>query len=291
MSMFANLVNNAQLHEFNIELEKRDACYFPGSNVSGRLVLRAKVPLEVEKVKVMINGIARLKIKSKLTKSGIECVNTNTDLINSVETVAPEKAEQLPDDIVTSVEAKSISALYTVRAEITFRTEENETKKFCAVKGFTVVEPFDLNGLPVCYFEPAVHVLSKKFGLFSCTGGQIKLNFTISRTAFVCGENISIEGKIENKTDRRIDKVVAILQQVFIVSGQNDESNSTTPETSVLDVSDIHEDNLALFVDEGQAIRIERNFAIPAMPPRHHYVDNSSKQRTRGTPQFVVACK
>lgn len=63
-----------------------------------------------------------------------------------------------------------------------------------AVKGFTIIETFDLNVLPYRYFEPPSHHLAKKFGLFSCTGGQIKLHFTICRSAFVCGENISIEG-------------------------------------------------------------------------------------------------
>jgi len=37
---------------------------------------------------------------------------------------------------------------------------------------------------------------------------------------------------------------------------------------NVYDVSDIHEDNLALFVDEGISLKIERNFAIPPLPSR-----------------------
>lgn len=82
-----------------------------------------------------------------------------------------------------------------------------------AVRGITIVENFDLNLLPCTqYFEPNQHNLVRKFGrisfslsfikkswilgLFSCTGGHIRLNFSICRSAFVCGENIIIEGEV-----------------------------------------------------------------------------------------------
>jgi hypothetical protein len=57
-----------------------------------------------------------------------------------------------------------------------------------------MVERFDVARLPNTYFQPASHHLTKKFGLFSCTGGQIRLHFSINRSAFVSGENIVIEG-------------------------------------------------------------------------------------------------
>jgi hypothetical protein len=87
-------------------------------------------------------------------------------------------------------------------------------------------------------------------GLFSCTGGQIRLHFSIPRSAFVCGENIAIDGRVENKTDRRIgerytdnllmasekakiaDKVYAVLQQVVVI--YNDSKNPNLKVTASL---------------------------------------------------------
>jgi hypothetical protein len=43
-----------------------------------------------------------------------------------------------------------------------------------------------------------------------------------------------------------VDKVAAVLQQVVVVHGSQKGLN-----LNLLDVTDIHEDNLALFVDQG----------------------------------------
>ncbi|KAI3413919.1 hypothetical protein GPALN_011393 [Globodera pallida] len=170
---------------------------------------------------------------------------------------------QLPSaGLCTSLESKSASVLYTLRVALVYRNFDNEIRRVNAVRGFTVVERFDLALLPDNYFEPTAHHLVKKFGLFSCTGGQLRLNFSICRSAFVCGENIIIEGRLENRTDRRVDKVAAVLQQVVVVHG-----SSKTDDLNLLDVSDIHEDNLALFVDQGTTLKIDRYFALPPLPP------------------------
>uniref|UniRef100_A0A914DHB8 Arrestin C-terminal-like domain-containing protein n=1 Tax=Acrobeloides nanus TaxID=290746 RepID=A0A914DHB8_9BILA len=261
------------IQEFSIELEKKDGCFNPGDLVSGRIVVKARQNIELEQVTVLLYGSAKPKGRVRTADSS----TSNTELIyihkilrllsssqnlnsNVEEYLAFE--ESLPLEIPTSVESKSASILYLIKAQLVFKTEENETKTVTAIRGITIVEPFDLNILPPRYFEPPTYHLAKKFGLFSCTGGSIKLTFTICRLAFVCGENISIEGRIENKTDRRVDKVAAVLQQVIMVMSEDESS-----EANILDVSDIHEDNLALFVDEGSSIKIERNFPIPPLPP------------------------
>jgi hypothetical protein len=71
---------------------------------------------------------------------------------------------------------------------------DNEIRRVNAVRGFSVVECFDLARIGNYYFQPTSHQLAKKFGLFSCTGGQIRLHFAINRSAFVCGEHMIIEG-------------------------------------------------------------------------------------------------
>ena len=81
---------------------------------------------------------------------------------------------------------------------------ENELCLVKAVRGITLVELVDLNRSPKIYFEPRIESEQRKFGWFACTGGQMKLNLTLERTAFVCGEGVSIIGK----TDYYILKVL-----------------------------------------------------------------------------------
>ncbi|KJH44797.1 hypothetical protein DICVIV_09179 [Dictyocaulus viviparus] len=63
-----------------------------------------------------------------------------------------------------------------------------------AVRGFTVIEELDLNKLPTSYFEPISEYEHRKFGCFSCFGGQIRLTLHMDRSAFVCGEGMTIVG-------------------------------------------------------------------------------------------------
>uniref|UniRef100_A0AC34Q5E8 Arrestin C-terminal-like domain-containing protein n=1 Tax=Panagrolaimus sp. JU765 TaxID=591449 RepID=A0AC34Q5E8_9BILA len=280
MATFSNFVNDPHLNDFSIELDKKDSCYNPGDLIVGKVVLRSKQDIEVGSLKFIFFGAAKFKTKNKSNENyGIYLNNqmesiTETQKVEAEKTINVQFEQKLPNNAVTSLESKNASVLYIVKAQMRFKTEENVTRIVTSLKGLTVVEKFDLNVLSRQYFEPPNYNLTKKFGLFSCTGGHIKLTFTVCRSAFVCGENISIEGRIENKTDRRVDKVAAVLQQVIIVTGSGVDGEES--ETSILDVSDIHEDNLALFVDEGHSIRIQRNFAIPALPPSTMITDYST---------------
>uniref|UniRef100_A0A914MGA2 Arrestin C-terminal-like domain-containing protein n=1 Tax=Meloidogyne incognita TaxID=6306 RepID=A0A914MGA2_MELIC len=176
--------------------------------------------------------------------------------------------------LVTSLESKSVSVLYTIQLELMYRNnksdEEIKAKTIC---GFTLVDCFDLARMPKFYFLPHVQNIVKKFGLFSCTGGQIRLHFSINRVAFVGGENIVIEGKIENRTDRRVDKVAARLQQLVEINMARDCKNS-----NLTDVNEIHEDSLALFVDPGSTLKFVRYFALPPLPPSSYALDGSDPE-------------
>ncbi|KAL3123634.1 hypothetical protein niasHT_005662 [Heterodera trifolii] len=287
----------AQLRQLAIELEEGDVCFAPGDVISGYIVIGVSQPtngapppygaddgmteqnqLEMVELKLRMHGGAKVKGRHK-GNSAKETLLTGEEL-NLMEMgelkqcpdtrlIQPGSEKLIkfeiklpPVGLCTSLESKSASVLYTLRVAFVYRNIDNEIRQVNAVRGFTVVERFDLTLLPECYFAPTTHHLVKKFGLFSCTGGQLRLNFSICRSAFVCGENIIIEGRLENKTDRRVDKVAAVLQQVVVVHG-----NSQTGDLNLLDVSDIHEDNLALFVDQGTTLKIDRYFALPPLPP------------------------
>lgn len=91
-----------------------------------------------------------------------------------------------------------------------------------------MIESLDLNKISKTWFEPKTEFEQRKFGWFACTGGHIRLHLTFERSAFVCGEaipfigrfnfsnynsNCSFQGKIENKSDRRIEKVSVCLMR------------------------------------------------------------------------------
>uniref|UniRef100_A0A915DAA8 Arrestin C-terminal-like domain-containing protein n=1 Tax=Ditylenchus dipsaci TaxID=166011 RepID=A0A915DAA8_9BILA len=234
----------SSLSEFSIELDDAsDGCYRPGQTINGNVVVgmsSTSAPIEIVLLKLRFCGRARIKGKVKgidpnseqiYLKDDLELVSQSSQPI----TIGANKHElfrfqkKLKKELYTSVESKSASIVYCIRAYCTYRTQ-------------------------------------------GILGGQIKLNFSLSRSAFVCGENITIEGRIENKTDRRVDKVAAVLQQVIVIYG--DENHLKDSELNLLDVSDIHEDNLALFVDEGASVKIERNFALPPFHPGNWKIRN-----------------
>ncbi|KIH64979.1 arrestin domain protein [Ancylostoma duodenale] len=132
-----------------------------------------------------------------------------------------------------------------------------------AVRGITVIEELDLNKLSKSYFEPISEFEHRKFGWLSCFGGQIRLTLNIDRTAFVCGEGMTVVGRIENKSDRHIEKVSASFQRI-IRFGTEIEENT---ETSLTDTQEMQEDILAMYVEEGASIKIDKKIHIPPVVP------------------------
>ncbi|KAI1708923.1 ARRestin Domain protein [Ditylenchus destructor] len=264
--------NTSSMSEFVIEFEEMtDGCYRPGQTITGAVVVSvsaSSAAIEIISLKIRFCGSARVKCKAKAIDPKHELIYMDEE-IDLLESKGQQQVESNEEQLFPF--------------EKKLRSEENEIKTVNAVRGITIVENFDLNLLPCTqYFEPNQHNLVRKFGLFSCTGGHIRLNFSICRSAFVCGENIIIEGRIENKTDRRVDKVAAVLQQVIVVYGDSNQSKDN--ETNLLDVTDIHEDNLALFIDEGAAVRIERNFALPPLPPSTFALDGTEPNARTASP-------
>ncbi|GMT36955.1 hypothetical protein PFISCL1PPCAC_28252, partial [Pristionchus fissidentatus] len=88
------------------------------------------------------------------------------------------------------------------------------------------------------------------------------------RTAFVCGESLNINGRIENRSDRRIEKVSVTIQQIIKTREKKKNGETNKDEVTWLsDIVDIHEDSLALFVDAGAIIKIDRKLHIQPLPP------------------------
>ncbi|GMR61636.1 hypothetical protein PMAYCL1PPCAC_31831, partial [Pristionchus mayeri] len=88
------------------------------------------------------------------------------------------------------------------------------------------------------------------------------------KLAFVCGESLSITGRIENRSDRRIEKVSVTIQQILRTREKKRNVEADKDEVFwAVDSVDIHDDSLALFVDAGANIKIDRRLHIPPLPP------------------------
>ncbi|VDM53904.1 unnamed protein product [Angiostrongylus costaricensis] len=138
-----------------------------------------------------------------------------------------------------------------------------------AVRGITIIEELDLNKLSKSYFEPIAEFEHRKFGWFSCFGGQIRLTLNMDRSAFVCGEGMTIVGRIENKSDRHIEKVSACLQRIIRFGTEIDESN----ETPLTDIQEMQEDFLAMSIEGGSCIKIDKKINIPPLVPSTPFRD------------------
>ena len=71
-----------------------------------------------------------------------------------------------------------------------------------------------------------------------------------------------LTGRIENKSNRRVDKVSAILIQRIRYESVADPMIHYHIESC-----NVHEESLALFIDAEESIKIDRNFAIPPLAP------------------------
>ncbi|VDM77925.1 unnamed protein product [Strongylus vulgaris] len=139
-----------------------------------------------------------------------------------------EFEDVLPDCIPSSFYSAKGHVQYSIIAVLEYKNNDGEPSMVKAVRGITIIEELDLNKLSKSYFEPISEFEQRKFGWFSCFGGQIRLTLNIDRTAFVCGEGMT---------------------------------------TSLIDMQEMQEDILAMSVEQGANIKIDKKIHIPPVVP------------------------
>ncbi|CAJ0576241.1 unnamed protein product, partial [Mesorhabditis spiculigera] len=241
------------LTDFCIEFQKPEPCYVWGDSIKGKVIMKTQpqTQLDVISVKLLICGFNKHKARQK-----------ERYILNGPVTYYDGKKEipfqeTLPPDLATSVETKIGAIAYYLKATLLYKSKDGYDTNVHAVRGFTVIEDCDLNLMPKIWFEERSQVVHRKFGLFSCT------------ECFCSGEYVNITGRIENKSDKRVEKVSAIIQQrAQIKDGDSDKGSADT------DVVEVFEESLALFVDPGVVLKIEKNMPIPVLPPSTPPDDN-----------------
>ncbi|ETN70601.1 arrestin domain protein [Necator americanus] len=260
------------LTEFMIDLSRKDCCFSPGDTLHGRIHLKlSEGSIDITSLKITLTGLGRVNIKGKreesLQKSLIymkkewTIINSPTSLFEHERSYDFE--DTLPESIPSSFYSSKGHVQYSIIAVLEYKNNDGEPSMVKAVRGITVIEELDLNKLSKTYFEPISEFEHRKFGWFSCFGGQIRLTLNIDRTAFVCGEGMSVVGRIENKSDRHVERVSASFQRI-IRFGNYIEQNT---ENTLVDIQEMQEDILAMYVEEGASIKIDKKIHIPPVVP------------------------
>ncbi|CAJ0576293.1 unnamed protein product, partial [Mesorhabditis spiculigera] len=271
------------LTDFCIEFQKPEPCYVWGDSIKGKVIMKTQpqTQLDVISVKLLICGFNKHKARQKGPHTENAFMKKERYILNGPVTYYDGKKEipfqeTLPPDLATSVETKIGAIAYYLKATLLYKSKDGYDTNVHAVRGFTVIEDCDLNLMPKIWFEERSQVVHRKFGLFSCTGGLVRLAIALKQSAFCSGEYVNITGRIENKSDKRVEKVSAIIQQrAQVRDGDADKGSADT------DVAEVFEESLALFVDPGVVLKIEKNMPIPVLPPSTPPDDNLLNRATK----------
>uniref|UniRef100_A0A914V716 Arrestin C-terminal-like domain-containing protein n=1 Tax=Plectus sambesii TaxID=2011161 RepID=A0A914V716_9BILA len=253
--------------EFVIEFDHDDAVYRPGDTVKGHVIVKLGHSTAVQHLTAMLLGRGQTSTPGKqgeaikeeviYAKTEWACIEKpGKAIVEGTHTFA--FTQRLPDSLPGSIEGQFGQIRYMIKAALSFVQGGSSITTLSARRAFTVLETNDLNTVPQSLREPVVRSSVKKFGRFSCTGGQVKFTASVGRQAFVAGENVPINGRLENRSNNRVDKASAVLVMITTYLS----SSGQPPRTDRFEVS---EEALALFVDPGAVIKIERNFALPAL--------------------------
>ncbi|CAI5455444.1 unnamed protein product [Caenorhabditis angaria] len=261
------------LLECMIELENRDAVFWCGENVKGNLHLKlSDGSIQITSLRLLFHGYGKISCKGKKDEPLQECMTylkKSSDLVSQSFVLQQQEysfpfEETLPDHLPTSVYSTKGHIQYIVQCTLEYKTSNGQPSIVKAIRGITICESLDLNKIPKSWFESKTEFEQRKFGWFSCTGGHIRLNVTIERCAFVCGEAISFIGKIENKSDRRIEKVtVTLVKSIIFGETEGEQVN----ENIVTDSQNVLEDLLAMYIEEGCFNKIVKKVHIPSTSP------------------------
>ncbi|ULT82250.1 hypothetical protein L5515_017766 [Caenorhabditis briggsae] len=260
------------LLECMLELTKKDACYSWGDTIQGKLNLKiSDGSIEITSLRILFHGYGKIHCKGKkdeLLQENMTYMKKYSNVISHPLIISqPEYSisieETLPDQLPTSVYSSKGHIQYVIQCTMEYRSAAGTPNLVKAVRGITVVESLDLNKISKTWFEPKTEFEQRKFGWFACTGGHIRLHLTFERSAFVCGEAIPFIGKIENKSDRRIEKVSVCLMRNTRFGNDVEED----VENATVDNHLIQEDLMAMYIEEGCVNKIDKKVHIPCTAP------------------------
>ncbi|KAI6176840.1 SWIM-type domain-containing protein [Aphelenchoides bicaudatus] len=278
---------------FNILFENEQAVFTPGDELVGKIFIHPIHTIQISPIKLSYKGYGTLCDQNEVLLETMKYWDKTIDLgINITELDGGQDhfipfKETLPINLETSIESKSLTINYLIKARFTYRFDNN-VFPLATIRGFTLIAPVYLDYLDMHYFKPTSYLATKKYGGFLCMAGHINLKIDIERTAYVSAENLVIEGVVENNSGKRVDNVIAILQKSWArytsssskVVGSCEKPLLTTVSTEVINVK---KENLAMYIDPHKQQKIARNFAVPTCRPssfemihvNHHLVNVS----------------
>ncbi|KAI6188248.1 Arrestin-C domain-containing protein [Aphelenchoides besseyi] len=272
---------------FNILFEKEGA-YQPGDELKGMIFFYLNRDVQLSPIRLYFRGIGNLyDPKNETLIESVKYWDKTVDLGTKVidykggNEYSIQFKETLPLNLETSIESRSLTITYSIKARLTYGTPQNKVRPLSTIRGFTVVSPVHLDYVdPQKYLErlsfSAQNRNNYTFFLPCSTRGRISVTINLERSAYVCGENIALTGSITNNSSRRLDSVTAVMQKIVSVYSMSTSSPklagfSTNERTSYNQLSTeilkVKEETLCMYCDSHSTTTINRNFAAATVRP------------------------
>ncbi|CAF0905004.1 unnamed protein product [Brachionus calyciflorus] len=220
---------------FMVNLKKPNPIYYAGETLSGNLELRINTRMKINSIKMHVYGKARVwwqetehyrshgKSHSRTcTYSAYEnyiesclffLVKQNDELYIEAGYYSYPFNILLPSNLPTSFEHRIGNIRYSLVATIDIPWAFDVH----SVRSFSVLSHFDLNSMQALRQPMGVSGM-KQFCCGPCKSDPViisrpSFSVSISKTGFVPGETIFFSVKIDNKSNKKLDKITIYLNQ------------------------------------------------------------------------------
>ncbi|XP_051165266.1 arrestin domain-containing protein 17-like [Leptopilina boulardi] len=267
------------LKDFKILFDNPWKTYYPGQNVTGRILLVLDSPKKIRGICVKMKGEAntswtadkqqlnnegRYENEQQLLTGHEEYFSIKYNVVGQssdgeVELKAGEHFYpfmcSLPPNIPSSFESDLGYVRYTIKAILDRPWKfDHETKD-----AFTVVSSFDLNTESRA-MEPIMEEKTKTFCCLCCASAPLSVNISLPVRGYVPGQSMPIKVNVENQSGVEVTTVKLILQKVVTYRVNTPHTDTKTEYMTIAEVSKGP-------VDGNGNVSYEQSLDIPALPP------------------------
>ncbi|XP_077555987.1 arrestin family protein Vdup1 isoform X1 [Haemaphysalis longicornis] len=238
-----------KLQKFLVLLDNESLLYFPGSFLSGKVVveLEEEIPVTGLYFHIVGEGVVRLTDKSKVNTSDREnYIDFRMRLLGENTPKAGSPARVL--FLSPGVHSFPFKLGLPLGLPSTFLGKHGWVQYFCkaALKEpggithknqqvFIVMSPIDLNLEPNLLTQPFHCEIEESLGMTCFSSGRLSCRVRLDKGGYVPGESICIFASIENNTRVSIRKTRAVLTETIQYTAKNKVVQAETRELAFLE--------------------------------------------------------
>ncbi|CAL2031301.1 unnamed protein product [Caenorhabditis brenneri] len=279
--------------DLKIEFDSPNNVYFPGQEVTGRVILKSKDPIKASFLKICIHGEAHtgwyqtdlipyINSENEKQYDHRQVKYSGRVVYLKEETIAWMSTEgnnrippgtniyqfsfELPAECTPSLEGSHGHIRYSVHVELDRPWKFNKKTK----KLFSVVPSYDLNVIPDAV-NPMVNTNSVKTGLIF-KKGQISVTANLPKRGYVPGEIVPITLHIDNGSGNRVSKIYSHLLQLshFHASFRPLDPDSPTRHSHRDDEKCVAEARTTVNIPQKSEGKVVLSLKVPSVVPSFH---------------------